>query len=169
MIENEIVETEFTIDSDKAAEWALKKVLAAKKERERLIALVVVEQEELDRQIEQIEKRYEQDTSYLLTKLSEYFKTVEHKETKTQESYQLLSGKLIFKKPTQKVEQDEDGLLDWAKVNAPEHIKTKESVAWGDIKKEMLIAGDTVIYRPTGEIVSGVSIVETAGVFDVKA
>ena len=110
MAENEIIETEFTIDSDKAAEWALKKVLAAKKERERLIALVVVEQEELDRQIEQIDKRYEQETSYLLMKLSEYFKTVEHKETKTQESYQLLSGKLVYKKPSQKVEQDEDVL-----------------------------------------------------------
>lgn len=160
---------EFTIDTDEAAEWALKKVLAAKKERDRLTALVDAERERLDRTQEGIDKRYESDTSYLLFKLSEYFKTVEHKETKTQESYQLLSGKLVFKKPTQKMEQNKDVLLEWCKQNAPEYVKTEQSVEWGQIKKNMKIVGDAVIYDATGEIVSGVAVSEVAGVFDVKA
>ena len=102
-------------------------------------------------------------------KLNEYFRTVERKETKTQESYQLLSGKLVFKKPTQKMEQNEDALLEWCKTYAPEYVITKESVAWGQIKKCMQIAGDAVVYSATGEIVSGVTISETEGSFDVKA
>ena len=176
MIEYEVINeeieteaTEFTIDTDEKAEWALKKVLAAKKEKERLTALIEAERESLDRKQEEVDKRFENDTSYMLFKLKEYFETVERKETKTQESYQLLSGKLVFKKPTQKMEQDEGTLLDWCKINAPEYVKTKQSVEWGQIKKCMRIVGDSVIYDATGEIVPGVSLTEVAGVFDVKA
>lgn len=169
-LEEEETETsDFVIESDEMAEWALKKVLAAKKEKERLSALIDAERKALDRMQEEIDQRYENDTSYLIFKLNEYFKTVEHKETKTQESYQLLSGKLVFKKPTQKMEQNEEALLEWCKANAPEYVVTKQSVAWGQIKKNMQIAGDSVIYGATGEIVSGVTITETDGSFDVKA
>lgn len=160
---------EFTIDTDEMAEWALRKVLAAKKEKERLSALIDAERERLDRAQDTVNERYEADTSYLLFKLGEYFKTVEHKETKTQESYQLLSGKLVFKKPAQKLEQQEEALLEWCKENAPEYVRTKQSVEWGQIKKCMKIVGDAVIYDATGEIVTGVAVSEVAGVFDVKA
>lgn len=167
--EEETEASEFTIETDEMAEWALKKVLAAKKEKERLSDLVDAERKALDRKQEEIDNRYENETSYLIFKLNEYFQTVEHKETKTQESYQLLSGKLVFKKPTQKIEQNEEALLEWCKTNAPEYVVTKQSVAWGQIKKCMQIAGDAVIYGATGEIVSGVTVSETAGTFDVKA
>ena len=121
-IEEETETSDFAIETDEMAEWALKKVLAAKKEKERLSALIDTERENLDRKQEEIDKRYENDTSYLIFKLNEYFQKVEHKETKTQESYQLLSGKLVFKKPTLKMEQQKEALLEWCKVNAPEYI-----------------------------------------------
>lgn len=168
-IEEETETSDFTIETDEMAEWALKKVLAAKKEKERLSALIDTERETLNRKQEEIDKRYENDTSYLISKLNEYFQTVERKETKTQESYQLLSGKLVFKKPAQKMEQNEEALLEWCKTNAPEYVITKQSVAWGQIKKCMQIVGEAVIYDATGEIVSGVTVSETAGTFDVKA
>lgn len=169
-LEEEETETsDFAIETDEMAEWALKKVLAAKEEKERLSALIEREREILDHKQKEIDKRYESDTSYLILKLNEYFQTVKHKETKTQESYQLLSGKLVFKKPTQKIEQQKEALLEWCKENAPEYVKTEQSVEWGQIKKCMKIVGDVVIYDTTGEIVSGVTISETAGTFDVKA
>lgn len=168
-IEEETETSDFAIETDEMAEWALKKVLAAKKEKERLSDLIDKEREALDRKQEEIDKRYENDTSYLIFKLNEYFQKVEHKETKTQESYQLLSGKLVFKKPTQKMEQQKEALLEWCKVNAPEYVRTEQSVEWGQIKKCMKIVGDAVIYDTTGEIVSGVTVSETAGTFDVKA
>ena len=162
-------ENEFTIDSDELAEWALKKVLAAKKEKERLTALIDAERANLDRKQDDIDKRYENETSFLLFKLGEYFKTVEHKETKTQESYQLLSGKLVYKKPTLKMEQQKEALLKWCKENAPEYVRTEQSVEWGSLKKCMKIVGESVMYDATGEIVQGIAITETAGTFDVKA
>ena len=78
MIEYEVINeeieteaTEFTIDTDEKAEWALKKVLAAKKEKERLTALIEAERESLDRKQEEVDKRFENDTSYMLFKLKE--------------------------------------------------------------------------------------------------
>lgn len=167
-VEETAEEEGFAITDDSTAEWALKKILAARREKERLTALVKAEKEELDRQQEQIDKRYEQETAYLLVKLGEYFDTVEHKKTKTQETYQLLSGKLILKKPKQVLSPDNEALLKWCKENAPDFVKVTESVAWGELKKRVMISGDSAFYAGTGEAIDCISITEEAGTFDVK-
>ena len=160
--------TEFTISTDSAAEWALKKVLDAKRERERLLSLIEAEREELDRKQEKIEKKYETDTGYLLSKLNAYFDTVDRKKTKTQETYQLLSGKLVRKFAKQKLVPDKSALLEWCKQNAPECVKHTEEAMWSEIKGKFDIMGDTVICSETGELVSCVGIEETPAAFDVK-
>ena len=86
------VTEQFEITDDSTAEWALKKVLDAKAERERLLSLVEDARKELDLKQEKIENRYESDTAFLLSKLNAYLDNVKCKKTKTQESYQLLSG-----------------------------------------------------------------------------
>ena len=159
---------QFQITDDKLAEWALKKVLEARKERDRLTALVEVERAVLDRKQERINKRFEKGIAYFLSLLGEYFQTVEHKKTKTQESYQLLSGKLVFKKPKMEYTPDNDKLLEWAKANAPEYVNTKESVAWGELKKKLEICGESAVFTDTGEIIDCVVVEEKPGVFDVK-
>lgn len=167
-IENEINEETFTIADDSTAEWALKKILEAKAEKERLINLVKVETARLQAQQEQIEKRYTNSTSYLMSKLYEYFNTVNRKKTKTQETYQLLSGKLVFKTPKPEANRNEEDLLEWCKNNAPEYVNTKESVAWGELKKNLVFNGDKAIFEATGEVVNGISVAESAGSFDVS-
>jgi hypothetical protein len=117
---------------------------------------------------ELIDMRYENSTGYLLSKLYEYFNTVEHKNTKTQESYQLLSGKLVFKKPKLEANKSEDALLEWCKTNAPEYVKTSESVAWGELKKNLVFVEDKAILKDTGEVVGGISVAESLGSFDVS-
>ena len=169
MIENinEIETEEFVIDSDQKAEWALRKILEAKAERERLTYLVTLEVDTLKAKQNDIDKRYENDTGFLKAKLSEYMKTVNCKSTKTQSTYQLLSGKLVFKHPELKLKES-DGLIDWCKQNAPEYIKHTEEVAWGEIKKNLNITPGGVVLADTGEIVEGVDIIEEPGKFDVK-
>lgn len=158
----------FDITDDSTAEWALKKVLAAQKERTRLMDLITAEREELDRKEELIEKRYESDTSYLLSKLNEYLDKVELKKTKTQGSYQLLSGKLVRKFAKKKLVPNKEALLEWCKLNAPDFVKHTEEAMWGDIKGKFDIVGDSVICTETGECVSCVGIEETPMTFDVK-
>lgn len=164
----ELENAEFEINDDATAEWALKKVLSAKRERERLLALIKTEREDLDRKEERAEKRYEADTSYLLSKLNAYLDKVERKKTKTQESYQLLSGKLVRKFATQKLVPDDEALLEWCKKNAPEYIKHEETPMWSKVKSKFAIANGIVICAETGECVTCVSVEEKPSAFEVK-
>lgn len=170
-IENTEFETneQFEINDDSAAEWALKKVLLAKSERERLLGLIEAERAELDRKEEKVEKRYESETAFLLSKLNAYLEKVESKKTKTQETYQLLSGKLVRKFAKLKLVPDKPKLLDWCKENAPDCVKVTEEAKWADVKGKFAVVGDNVIFAETGEFVSCVSVEEEPSVFDVKA
>ena len=91
-------EEKWTIDSDEKAEWALKKIREETEERDRLMKLANAEQEKLTARIAEIDKAYEDGTSYLKYMLNQYFETVPHKSTKTTEKYALLSGTLVRKK-----------------------------------------------------------------------
>ena len=139
---------EFKIDTDLLANWSIKKIKQETEEHDRLVEIAKGEIEELNRQIALLDKALENKTGYLKSKLQEYFMTVEHKETKTQESYKLLSGSLVFKKPTQKMNPDKEKLLEYVKANnMPEYIKVKEDVDWAGLKKDCTIQGNQVINK----------------------
>ena len=161
------IKEQFEITDDSTAEWALKKVLEAKGERQRLLDLIEYEKDRLDAKKEQVEKKYESNTSYLLSKLGEYFETVTKRKTKTQESYQLLSGKLVRKFAKQKLTPNKEALLQWCKENAPECIKTTEEASWSDIKSKLAIIDGAVVYAETGELVAYVTVDEVPPAFDV--
>ena len=164
-------DTGFSIVSDLQAEWALKKIKKAAEERDRLVGLANKEIEELTKQIEVFEQRYKSDTGFLQSKLFEYFTKVEHKETKTQETYKLLSGSLIFKKPAQKMSPDKDKLLAYVKANdMPEFVKVKEEVDWAGYKKECEIIDGKVVNTQTGDLLPEdvITVEEVPGQFDVK-
>jgi hypothetical protein len=161
------IKEQFEITDDSTAEWALKKVLEAKGERQRLLDLIEYEKDRLDAKKEQVEKKYESNTSYLLSKLGEYFETVTKRKTKTQESYQLLSGKLVRKFAKQKLTPNKEALLQWCKENAPECIKTTEEASWSDIKSKLTIIDGAVVYAETGELVACVTVDEVPPAFDV--
>lgn len=168
----ELMTTEFesfVIDNDKKADWALQKIAEVKAEYERIDAIAADQIAELQEKREDLKKSFESKTSFLKGKLAEYFETVAHKETKTQESYKLLSGSLIKKKPKVKLEKDDETLLAYFKANnLGEFIKTEEKPAWGDFKTRLEAVDGNVIDTETGEIVECVTVVETAPEFTVK-
>ena len=157
----------FEITDDAVAEWALKKVLEAKKEQNRLTELVNAERERLDLKQREIDKRYENETAFLLSKLHLYLNSVETKKTKTQETYRLLSGKLVRKFAKQKLVPDKVALLEWCKQNAPDCVKHTEEAMWSEVKGKFNIVGDSVICTDTGECVTCVGVEETPATFDV--
>ena len=166
-----ISEERFSITDDSKAEWALEKIREAKEEHDRLIALVDEKEFTLKQQRDEIEARYDRDTSYLKHLLEEYMQTVAVKSTKTQDTYQLLSGKLVRKRPSVTFEVDDAKLLEWLdSTNREDMIKTTRKPAWAEIKK--LLTGDAetglAVIEETGECVDGIKAVETPGSFDIK-
>ena len=59
------------------------------------------------------------------------------------------------KKPQDYI-RDDDRLLGWVQDNAADYVKVSTSVAWGELKKQLVVAGGKVRLKDTGEVVEGV-------------
>lgn len=163
----------FKITNDSMAEWAIKTIKAEEADRDRLVDVIKNEIGELNNKIMSYEARCDRRTSFLKMKLYEYFQTVERKETKTQQSYELPAGKLVFKKPAFGIKKSEDSakMLDWLKANErSEYIKTEEKVDWNSFKKSLAINAGSIIDTVTGEVIpEDVAVIEESeGGFNVK-
>lgn len=159
----------FTISNDSAADWALRKIADEKKEYQRIKDLGDQLIAETQAKIEAAKKRYENGTGYLTSLLAQYFQQVPHKATKTQETYMLLSGKLVMKLGKNKAQYDDDKLVQYLKDNdLLDYVKTKETPAWGEFSKKLdLSSGTTAVNKETGEIVDCITVQRTPDVFSV--
>lgn len=173
--QEEYSEINYHVISDNLAEWALKRIKKATDERNRLVALATEQIEELTSKINELDEKYKRETAYFKMKLYEYFNSEETrkniKETKTQASYKLLSGSLVFKKPTQKMEPNREKLLEYVKANnMPEFVKTKEDIDWAAYKKECEIVDGKVVNTQTGDLLPEdlIEVQDVPGEFDVK-
>ena len=159
----------FVVDSDKKAEWCLNKIRAAEVEKKNWKAFY-------DERYKQICREMDATIERMKFYLESYFRTVPHKRTKTQESYQLPSGKLVMKKVAYDFDTTDPAFLEWLKKNKmTEYIKVEESTRWGEFKKFLLKDEDgnfermpdpdtkegDPVWRPVtqdGEIVPGVVV-----------
>ena len=156
------------ITDDRCADWAIRKIADERSEYDRLKALADEQIAAINEKVAAARKRMENGTSYLTSCLADFFATVPHKETKTTEKYRLLSGTLTFKKGTTKTKLDETKLVPWLKANGyGELVKVEESTRWADLKKLLSYTGDIATLTETGEIVEGVTVYETPGIFTV--
>ena len=158
------------IADDGCAEWAVQKIAAERAELARLKALAHDQIARIEEKLAAAEKRCENGTRFLTSKLEEYFRTVPHKTTKTQETYRLLSGTLKLKKGGVTMKQDEAALVEYLKATGQtDYVKTVETACWGDFKKRLEIVGGAVVDKETGEIVQGVELVSKPDAFTVDA
>lgn len=160
------VEEKFVIDNDEKAEWALTVIKAEKQERDRLIAVCEEKIHEYQQKIEDFKRKYENSTAHLISALNQYFHTVPRKKTKTQETYQLPSGKLKLKLPSIDFQRDDEKLIQWLDKNLASYVKVKKSPDWAGLKKIIQVAGDKVVTLD-GEVIEGVTAVEKPASFEI--
>lgn len=160
----------FSISDDVTADWALRKIKAKLENLDRLEALAKAQKAEIDAKIERERKAVENGTAFLRDKLLTYFESVPHEETKTEEKYKLLSGTLKMKKASKKYEHDDEALTQWLIDNGYEDfIKRKAEPRWGDLKKMLEMTPEGIVtLKASGEVVDGVTIVESPAEFDIK-
>ena len=158
---SELLEHEaFVIDTDAKAEWALAKIREARADRDRWI-------EWYQKKIQEITEQTDFNTMNLERMLFEYFATVPHKVTKTQESYSLPGGKLILKTQNPEFKRDDKTVIEWLKQNGQtQFIKTKEELAWSDLKSKTAVLNGK-LFSEDGEEIPGVEIVEREAKFTV--
>lgn len=151
---SELVKAEmdgFVIDTDAKAEWALQKIKEARADRDTWVAWYKAK-------IDEIKEQTDFDTMNLERLLKEYFASVPHKKTKTQESYKLPGGKLVYKTQNPEFKHDDDAVIKWAKANGfGQYVKVKEELEWQKLKDATEIF-DGHIVTEDGEIVPGVVV-----------
>lgn len=156
------------ITDDGCADWAVQKIAEERAELARIKELADTQIQKIEEKVAAAERRCENGTSFLISKLAEYFSTVPHKVTKTKHSYRLLSGSLSMKLGQTQLEQDDKALLAFLKASGNDDmIQTTEKPKWGEYKKRLEIMNGSVVDKTTGEIVEGVQIVEKPDVFTV--
>lgn len=164
--------SDFKIENDKTAEWALTQIKEAEIERDRLIAIAEEKIKDLTNKIEELNSHYENETKYLKSCLAMYFETVKSKETKTQKSYKLLTGTLVFKKPTVKIVHDDEKLLEYLEDNCDgDYIKIKKSIDWAEFKKTLTVSDDgKVVDTEFGTIIpaEACTVEEVPASFNIK-
>ena len=170
MIEALMKTEEFVIDTDAKANWALTKIKEARDDRDEWIAFY-------EGKIKEIKEQTDFDTMNLERMLAEYFATLKHHVTKTQESYSLKNGKLILKKQNPEYKRDDKTAIDWLKQNGGgQFVKVEEKLDWDGLKKASGVADGKVIFGETvnedGEIVQiavpGIEVIEREDKFVVE-
>lgn len=109
----------------------------------------------------------DEEVAYLKSQL-EAFQRQQLEET-GEKTIRLPHATLTARKQPQDYHRDDDALLKWVQDNAAEFVKLpKPSVAWGDLKKQLVVAGNKVLLKDTGEVVAGLEPKPTEIKFDVE-
>lgn len=117
-------------------------------------------------------KQIDGEIQFMKDQLAAFFLTVNKKDSKTQQSYSLLSGKLVMKKATKVIVHDDVLLMDWMETNASNYIKQSitNKIEWGRLKKNLSITNGKIINSDTGEIIEseGLFIEDVKEKFEIK-
>lgn len=167
LLNDEILEEEeeqitFIVDDDQKAEWCMEKIREATAEKEQWKKFYAD-------QYAKVEASADAKIARMEYFLEQYFKTVPHKTTATQESYALPSGKLVIKQQQPEYTRDDATIIEWmAEHDTSMHfIKIKESVDWAEFKKVLTRNGEMMV-TADGEIVPGITVTERGPVFKVE-
>ena len=143
-------DTPFTVDNDQKAEWAARKIREARQDTQKWT-------EYYERQLSAIRRANEDTEAYFAALLADYFDTVPHKATKTQESYSLPSCKLVLKAQQPEFNRDEAVLCDYLdKKGWDDLVKITRRVDWAALKKMLKVMEDGTCVDADGEVVEGV-------------
>lgn len=155
-------DTPFIVDNDQKAEWAARKIREARQDTQKWM-------EYYERQLSAIRRANEDTEAYFAALLADYFETVPHKATKTQESYSLPSCKLVLKAQQPEFNRDEAVLCDYLdKKGRDDLVKITRRADWAALKKTLKVMEDGTCVDADGEIVEGVQVFSRQPEFKIE-
>lgn len=160
-VEERVEEAGYRIEDDFMADKAIQRIKKVRANVERF-------REHFNEQLAKIEKEADGICAFYTAHLERYFGSVPHKVTKTQESYELPSGKLIRKNQEPEYVRDDTKIIDFIRWDNPDLINTKESLNWSGFKKTFTIINGECFDSKTGEKIPGISVVYREPKFDLK-
>ena len=160
VLEPEVPAMEWPYDVERAAEDA-ERLHELKEEAVQATELIDKAIEKKKKELATLEERrkdmikpLQEEMAYLEANLTAYHQR--ELEQGGKKTIKLPWATLTSRKQAQDYIKDDGKLLEWAQGNAADYIKVSTSVAWGDLKKQLVVAGGKVLLKETGEVVEGV-------------
>lgn len=143
----------FRVTDDAGAKWCVEKIHEADREYEEMYEWYMG-------QIKKAMAKRDATVDRMKSYLQDYAEQVPMKETKTQRSYAIPGGKLIWKKEHTEYKHDDAVVLEALKAQGrTEFVKTVEKLDWAGLKKEI---------TQTGECIDGVTVETVPEEFKVQ-
>lgn len=171
---------EFEITDAQTANWAINKIAEEKKRTDYFVECAEQEIDKLKMQIKEAKEKCERSTQFLSGHLGKYLEKEEvpKKKTKTQESVTLPAGKIIKKLPKiefmvagkQASSNKENAEFIKEIIEADDsYIETKQSVNWGELKKNLMVTEDgDVLMKDSGICLDSITAQETLPTIEIK-
>lgn len=161
----------FQVTDDNKADWCIEKIKEKNENFARVETLLIFKIQEYQEKLRKLTEEKDKEINFFTNKLEQYVSTLPEKafkNTKTQSTYQLATGKIKIKRQAPEFIKDDTKLLNWLKENKKEEfIQVKESPMWGELKKTIKVVGE-VIVTEDGEVIYGVVAQERPNKIEVE-
>lgn len=158
----------YQIEDINQANWALRKIAAAKaaiKEREELARAEI---ERINKWLESETEELQRDIDFFTGLLEEYHREQLAKDSKAK-TIKLPYGVLKMRKQQPQYQRDDVAIKEWAAKNRPDVLVPQEpKLDWAALKKSLQITGGQAIDPETGEVVPGITVIEREPKFSVE-
>ena len=159
----------FVIDNEGQADWALRKISQSQKRMKELQNVAEEELHKIETWLLGELVKEEKSIEFFTNLLDVYHWQLYQQDSKRFKSLKLPNGVIKRVKTQPTFERDEETLLKWLEERQlEEYIDRKAKARWADIKKSVVVAGETCVMPITGEIVEGVTVTPQEERFKVE-
>jgi hypothetical protein len=149
-------------ERDILIEKAIQEFKEIQNENNRLIEIAEAMKKEYDEKILYYTEKIQMAEEYLKGYIKSQVSLEEMKETKTEHSIKFPSAKVS-------VSKNKEVLVKPDIKNTPDnYIKVKKEIDWMNYKKELIISGDKVINKSTGEVADVEIVCQPGGELKLK-
>ena len=154
----------FQINDMETADWALNKIAEAENEIEKNKAYADMQRHKIEQWEADVNKEYNNTVEHFKAHLQAYLTNEGVKSKK------LINGNIGFRARQPKWEiHDKDGLVkELENTELHDLVRIKKEPALSEMKKQLTIVGDRVVYSKTGEFLEGIEIIEQEPSFNIK-
>lgn len=157
--ETEEVKEQWKISDLSGADWAFRKLQEIDEDLEKSIEYAKREREKYDKFIKSEEETAERRKGYFKWKLEEYLRSQREHDPKFK--LKTAQGTANYRN-SKKWNYEDEKILNFLEKNELEQfIRVKKEVNKADLKKALKVADNGVVVTEDGEIVDGITVVDT--------
>lgn len=152
---------QFRITDEGMADWAIRKIAKARQEFDEAGKVADAQIARISDWLARKKRDLERTEEFFGGLLRAYYLPQHEADPKRKKTFKLPNGQVQFRAQQPEYKRDDEQLLKWLKANGREsYIVTKESPAWGELKKIFKQHGEHMIDPESGEVVDGILVVE---------